>query len=366
MRRSGASFDPAATLRKFAETGGVLDGLLQRVRRRWEALEEHPAPAELALLQHDLEAATAQLASLWTLLGGGFPGGGHGSQAPAVLPIPWGPGQSPSQAEPAAGAPDGPSKPTTAEPRERGRDARTGADSEAGAGAPAASHPAAGEEPMSPPEGGPNRSRGSDGESAGQEDAGPTRNAPRTDGPSAPEFPLYRDPETGVLTREGFDALASGELKRSRRHGRPFTLLLFRAPPVRGDELRGAAATVRRDLREFDLLGRHAPELLAVGLPETPAEGGRVVARRVGAVLSARREPWDDASLPGIASHPEDGESLLGLLDAARRRLGEGPTGGRTAEGPADGRMPEGPAGERTPEGPAGDRTPEASGRNPS
>ncbi len=328
MRRSGASFDPAATLRKFAETGGVLDGLLERVGRRWQALhEQHPSPAELALLQRDLEAATAQLSSLWTLLGCAYPGGGYGPQTPAVLPIPWGTG--PAEGEPREG-------PSEAEATAASGKAGPTAAPEAGGPAAARAEAEPADTAEETAEVGGNGSERPDAVPAAAEGDGSAGRASRKDGPSAPDFPLYRDPEIGVLTREGFDSLASGELKRSRRHGRPFTLLLFRAPALRGEELRGAAATVRRDLREFDLLGRHAPELLAVGLPETPAEGGRVVARRVGAILAARREPWDDASLPGIASHPEDGESLLGLLEAARRRLGEGP----------------------------GERTPEASGRN--
>lgn len=320
MRRSGASFDPAATLRKFAETGGVLDGLLARVGRRWQALEEqHPSPAELALLQRDLEAATDQLSSLWTLLGGAYPGGGHGPRTPAVLPIPWDTGQGPAEGEPREG------RPAEAEP--------AGVPGESGSAGPrpAGQRAEAGGADMVQEAAAVGEDRPDTGPAAAEGDGSGGR-ASRKDGPPAPDFPLYRDPEVGVLTREGFDALASGELKRSRRHGRPFTLLLFRAPALRGEELRGAAATVRRDLREFDLLGRHAPELLAVGLPETPGEGGRIVARRVGAILAARREPWDDASLPGIASHPEDGESLLGLLETARRRLGEGPPGERTPE----------------------------------
>jgi GGDEF domain-containing protein len=136
--------------------------------------------------------------------------------------------------------------------------------------------------------------------------------------------PPFRDPMTGALSREGFDVLVIGELKRSRRYRRPFTLLLFEAHE--GDA-RGMADAVERltvGLRGSDFIGRYVDRLVAVGLPETSSEAALLAARRVMRSMPAGSGA-DAAPKFGMASLPEDGRTLAELAALARRQLREGP-----------------------------------------
>lgn len=322
------------TLRKFTQPGGVLDGLVRRLGRRWERLRAHPSIAELSAFDKDLEAAAAQISSFRVLVRGPVPRedeedllahverlqarldrlAGRSEEGPETSPEPdlraKAPGERPQREEAPKGdegTMDGPS------------------------GNPGARRGV----PDAPAEG---LSGPGDGPPPRSADRAPGNPEPARDGgvasgveTSDPDFPPYRDPQTGLLSREGFDSLGSGELKRSRRHGRPFTLLLFRLPQVENEALRTAGASVRRQVREFDLVGRHAERSLAVGLPETPpGAAGSVVDRLTG--LLTGRGAWGEAAAAGLASHPEDGDTLLGLIQAARGRLAEAERGGRGAE----------------------------------
>ena len=147
-------------------------------------------------------------------------------------------------------------------------------------------------------------------------------------------FPPYRDQATGLPSREGFDATASGELKRCRRYDRTLSLMLFQLALAGPDELRSAGSAIRRTLRESDLVGRHVDRTFAVSLPETSLSDARSVAWRV--IENLRRSgAWGDACRLGLAGHPLDGDTLLSLLEVARGQLSRpvadvlGPSGRR-------------------------------------
>ena len=133
-------------------------------------------------------------------------------------------------------------------------------------------------------------------------------------------FLLYRDPFAGTYNREGFDALAGAELKRCRRYDRGFGLVVLRLSIPDLEGLRKAVATIRGELREYDLLARYIDDLLVVGVPEGDAPGTRRVASRI--LRSLRRQGiggWVEGL--AYANMPEDGSTLGGLLDGARNRL---------------------------------------------
>ena len=151
----------------------------------------------------------------------------------------------------------------------------------------------------------------------------PSRRPPELSGVpenESPRYPPFRDQDTGLHSREGFDAVASGELKRCRRYERTFSLLLLQLPERDPDGLRRAAGVVRRSLRESDLAGRHVDRTLAVALPETTLDNARRVARRLVSGLE-RVGGWTEEARLGIAGHPFDGETLLALFDTARGQL---------------------------------------------
>ena len=160
------------------------------------------------------------------------------------------------------------------------------------------------------------------------EDPRPGRGAapdiPAAAEPEGPGFPPFRDQATGVHSREGFAAVASGELKRCRRHGRLFSLLLFRLPDDGTAPLRRAAAAISAATRESDLLGRSDERAFSVALPETAPPEARTVAERVIECLK-EANAWSEGARIALVTHPAHGETLLHLEEAARDQLGSSP-----------------------------------------
>ena len=141
---------------------------------------------------------------------------------------------------------------------------------------------------------------------------------------SPPSHPPFRDPMTGSLSREGFDMLVIGELKRSRRYRRPFTLLVVE---VRDGDSRAMAEALEQltvGLRGSDFVGTYVDRMIAVGLPETSSEAALVAARRVMRSMPAGGAGETGPKF-GLASLPEDGRTLAELAALARRRLRDGP-----------------------------------------
>ena len=133
-------------------------------------------------------------------------------------------------------------------------------------------------------------------------------------------FLPYRDPFTGIYNREGFDALAEAELKRCRRYGRGFGLLVLEISPPDLDGLQRAVATARAELREYDLIARYVDDLVFIGVPEGGGGATRRVASRVLKALRAGDMGSWFRQL-SYATLPEDGSTLSGLIHSARERL---------------------------------------------
>ena len=133
-------------------------------------------------------------------------------------------------------------------------------------------------------------------------------------------FLPYRDPFTGIYNREGFDALAEAELKRCRRYGRGFGLLVLEISPPDLGGLQRAVATARAELREYDLIARYVDDLILIGVPEGGGGATRRVASRVLKALRAGGMGTWFRQL-SYAILPEDGSTLSGLIQTARERL---------------------------------------------
>jgi GGDEF domain-containing protein len=133
-------------------------------------------------------------------------------------------------------------------------------------------------------------------------------------------FLPYRDPFTGVYNREGFDELAEGELKRCRRYGRRFGLLILEVLPPDLAGLQRVVATARAELREYDLIARYVDDLILIGVPEGgPGATRRVASRVLKALRAENMGPWFRRL--AYATLPEDGSTLGGLIEEARARL---------------------------------------------
>jgi len=151
---------------------------------------------------------------------------------------------------------------------------------------------------------------------------------PRTaDGPpetggaeSSPPFPAFRDQVTGLLSREGFEWIASGELKRCARHGRVFTILLLQIGADDDELVRRASDVLRRVLRGSDVAGREDARALVVALPETAQREARAVAERLIEQLEGS-SAWSREGRVGMAGYPTHGETVWSLLETARGKL---------------------------------------------
>lgn len=148
------------------------------------------------------------------------------------------------------------------------------------------------------------------------------------DGPATPAAPGCRLP-AGVADQLLFERLTVHEMTRARRYDRPLTLLLVgvenwtalvaqRGRRAAG-ELQAALATcVRRLLRDVDAIGVHGEGRLAVLLPETPLDGGLIVAARI------EQAALGDVGVKvrvGAAVFPHDAVTVEALLREAEAAL---------------------------------------------
>ncbi|MGB8474494.1 MAG: MASE1 domain-containing protein [Candidatus Acidiferrum sp.] len=140
------------------------------------------------------------------------------------------------------------------------------------------------------------------------------------------------DPLTGLANyRQIVEALET-EIKRYGRTERPFVVLLLDVDGLKKindayGHLVGSRALCRlADMlrlysREMDTAGRYGGDEFVLILPETDAEAGRLVARRI------TRRMAEDGESPrvfvsiGTAVFPDDGETLNEILGAADRDL---------------------------------------------
>lgn len=153
-----------------------------------------------------------------------------------------------------------------------------------------------------------------------------------------------RDPLTGLLNRAAFAEMARVELARSRRHGGALALALLdldffkRINDMHGHQvgdrvLAWFARLLHDSFRESDAVARLGGDEFVVLLPGPSL--GRSAAR-----LEELRASLESRAIPdtpfvsitvsaGLASCPDDGESIEALLDVADDRLYEAKDSGR-------------------------------------
>lgn len=142
------------------------------------------------------------------------------------------------------------------------------------------------------------------------------------------------DPATGLLNRRAFDELVALELERSRRTGRPVSILLGDLDQLAAvNEIAGPAAgdavlqLVARDLRKWkrriDRAARVGGDEFALLLPETDERGAYILAERL---RRATERSFGGAPVAvtisfGIASHPDHGADTVTLTRSAERAM---------------------------------------------
>lgn len=140
------------------------------------------------------------------------------------------------------------------------------------------------------------------------------------------------DPLTGLANyRRLIDALGN-EIERTKRTGRPFSLLLFDVDGLKriNDEYGHAvgsraicrvAEALRLNSRAIDTAGRYGGDEFALILPETPKDAAREVARRICDAIAQQEELPRVTVSAGVAVYPQEGESVLAVLASADRAL---------------------------------------------
>ncbi len=157
-----------------------------------------------------------------------------------------------------------------------------------------------------------------------------------------------RDPLTGLHTPQAFSQRLLAEVERSKRHGRPLTLisldldgfgLLNRAHGrEQGDELlRVVAGVLRRSTRASDVIARAGADHFLILLPETEAAAGLQAFERILLTLEQTRVgPVEALSASiGVAGWQRP-QTAAQLVAEAELRMGAARDagGGRTEGGP--------------------------------
>jgi diguanylate cyclase (GGDEF)-like protein len=159
----------------------------------------------------------------------------------------------------------------------------------------------------------------------------------------ATERNAITDGLTGLYNRQFFDVSLRRELKRSRRYGLAFSLVMidlddFKAindvhGHVVGDEaLVLCSDVIRASVREIDVPCRYGGEEFALILPETSRTGAYIVSERIrldvqevfddkGTATASRTPPVELSVSGGIAIYPTDSNSAEGLVMMADKAL---------------------------------------------
>jgi diguanylate cyclase (GGDEF)-like protein len=140
------------------------------------------------------------------------------------------------------------------------------------------------------------------------------------------------DPLTALANyRRLVDAL-EGEIQRSRRTGRPFSLLLFDLDGLKkvndnyghlvgSNALCRVANVLRVNSRSIDTAARYGGDEFALILPETGTNAAQDVASRICDRVERDGELPPISVSVGVAVYAQDGETLEILVGAADRAL---------------------------------------------
>jgi diguanylate cyclase (GGDEF)-like protein len=148
------------------------------------------------------------------------------------------------------------------------------------------------------------------------------------------------DALTGLLNRRYFQERLAEEIERFKRHKLPFSLIMIDIDDFKrlndtyghavGDEaLVTTARAIRQSVRTIDVVARYGGEEFTVILPQTPKQAAKTNAVRIGRAVgrtlihSTKGDTLHLTVSLGVASFPDDADSLEDLLQRADQALYE-------------------------------------------
>jgi diguanylate cyclase (GGDEF)-like protein len=145
------------------------------------------------------------------------------------------------------------------------------------------------------------------------------------------------DELTGLFNRRGFAMVVDRLFAQAQRYNRPATVMMVDLDRFKalndgygheaGDRmLRLVAKCIQTELRHTDVLARYGGDEFVALLPETPADSALEVAGRIREAVAGTPLESDGRSVVGsvsigIASYPEAGRTLDGVLARADRAM---------------------------------------------
>lgn len=150
---------------------------------------------------------------------------------------------------------------------------------------------------------------------------------------------------TGLLNRGTWENLVDAEYERYRRYGQATSLVMFDIDHFKrvndthghlaGDEVIKHTATVtKNNLRQSDTAGRYGGEEFGIILPETDAEGARIICERIResiaqSVVETTVAPIEYTISMGIAQLSDGPENYMQWMQHADKALYAAKEGGR-------------------------------------
>jgi diguanylate cyclase (GGDEF)-like protein len=145
------------------------------------------------------------------------------------------------------------------------------------------------------------------------------------------------DELTGIYNMRGFGGIIDREFQQSERYSRPFALMMIDCDNLKevndkfGHEggnrlLRHLVSVVQDKLRNTDVIARYGGDEFVVLLPETNGKGGYELSERIRAGVAASHFEILDQTVTttvsvGITSYPDDGGSVVALLERADKAM---------------------------------------------
>ncbi|WP_203300277.1 GGDEF domain-containing protein [Marinobacter sediminum] len=150
---------------------------------------------------------------------------------------------------------------------------------------------------------------------------------------------------TGLLNRGTWENLVDAEFERYRRYGQATSLVMFDIDHFKkvndsyghlaGDEvIKHTAAVTKGNLRQSDISGRYGGEEFGIILPETDAEGARIICERIRenieqSVVETSVAPIQYTISMGIAQLSDAPENYMQWMQLADEALYAAKEGGR-------------------------------------